>query len=86
MKLPPGTRIKVKNGDRIGIVTCVGINEVFVKYLPFDSYCATPSIREKPESLTVIGVHPDSKKTVTATPEFGSVTKVSKEKKSRLKK
>lgn len=99
MTLPPGLRMKVETTDhKVGVVVCVGVTFVFIKFLPWinKEYCSTPSIGVSPKSIRVIGTHPVDygtksqtkivSETETVIPEFGSVVKAVKEKKTKLKK
>lgn len=86
MSLSPGTRILVQQGDKQGIVTCVGVKHVFVKWLPFEDYITAPSVRELPENLKAIGLHPkEYKVSEAASATFGQPIKKAKKDKGRLK-
>lgn len=86
MNLSPGTRILVQKDDKQGIVICVGVKHVFVKWLPFEDYLSAPSMRELPENLKAIGLHPKEYKVIEAPSiVFGKPIVKAKKDKGRLK-
>ena len=54
-KLAPANKLKVSDGDRIGVISAVGIDCVFVKWFPFTSYVGTISDRLNPDDVSIIG-------------------------------
>lgn len=54
-KLSPANKLKVSDGKRIGIVSAVGSDCVFIKWLPFVSYVETISEKLNPNDINIIG-------------------------------
>jgi hypothetical protein len=54
-KLSPSNKIKVRDGEKIGVISAVGNDCVFIKWFPFISYVATESEKYDPDNVNIIG-------------------------------